>query len=168
MKTFGGEWRYSSTILDLGARWRWVVSFMPPATLPVGNSPWYPLYRRLGGPHSQYRCYGEEKYLLLLLGLKPQLLIHRAHSLVTIRTELSQLHHDVGSSFVLSLLYCSSSLIYCFSFEKNKFRNVHIVWQFWCIHFHHEMLRLTEKVYWEWNVCFSFFCIFCWKHFLHR
>jgi hypothetical protein len=22
-----GEWRYSSTILDLGSRWRWVVSF---------------------------------------------------------------------------------------------------------------------------------------------
>jgi hypothetical protein len=28
MKTYG-EWRYSSTILDLGTRWRWVVSFTP-------------------------------------------------------------------------------------------------------------------------------------------
>jgi hypothetical protein len=28
MKTYG-EWRYSSTIHDLGIRWRWMVSFKP-------------------------------------------------------------------------------------------------------------------------------------------
>jgi hypothetical protein len=28
MKTYG-EWRYSSTILDPGTRWRWVISFTP-------------------------------------------------------------------------------------------------------------------------------------------
>jgi hypothetical protein len=39
------EWRYSSTILDLGSRQRWVVSFTP---LPL--YPRDPLYRRLGGP----------------------------------------------------------------------------------------------------------------------
>jgi hypothetical protein len=42
------EWRYSSTFLDLSTRWRWVVSF----TL-RGNSPRYPLDRRLGGPLSR-------------------------------------------------------------------------------------------------------------------
>jgi hypothetical protein len=26
-----GEWRYSSTILDLGIRRRWVISFTPPS-----------------------------------------------------------------------------------------------------------------------------------------
>jgi hypothetical protein len=36
-----GEWRYSSTILDLGTRWRWVVSFMP--------WPLYPWGKREGG-----------------------------------------------------------------------------------------------------------------------
>jgi hypothetical protein len=28
------EWRYSSTILDLGTRWKWVVSFTP---VPIGQ-----------------------------------------------------------------------------------------------------------------------------------
>jgi hypothetical protein len=31
------EWRYSSTILDLSTRWRWVVSFTTPAALPRGE-----------------------------------------------------------------------------------------------------------------------------------
>jgi hypothetical protein len=32
-----------------------------PAALPQGKSPWYPLDRRLGGPHSRYGRGGEEK-----------------------------------------------------------------------------------------------------------
>jgi hypothetical protein len=48
-----GEWRYSSTILDPGTRWRWVVKFMPRSFYPHGNSPWYQLNRRLGGPQSR-------------------------------------------------------------------------------------------------------------------
>jgi hypothetical protein len=35
-------------ILDLGTRWRWVVSFTPLPLYPQGKSPWYPLDRRLG------------------------------------------------------------------------------------------------------------------------
>jgi hypothetical protein len=35
-----GEWRYGSTILDLGTRWRWVVSFTPrPLYLPGERAP---------------------------------------------------------------------------------------------------------------------------------
>jgi hypothetical protein len=34
-----GEWRYSSTILDLGIRWRLVVSFTPLLLYPRGKSP---------------------------------------------------------------------------------------------------------------------------------
>jgi hypothetical protein len=45
---------YSSTILDLGTGWRWVVSFMPWLLWPQ-----YPLDRRLGGPQSG--CCGAEK-----------------------------------------------------------------------------------------------------------
>jgi hypothetical protein len=41
------KWRYSSTILDLGTRWRWVVSFTSRSLYHRGNSPWYPLDRRL-------------------------------------------------------------------------------------------------------------------------
>jgi hypothetical protein len=44
-----GGWRYSSTILDLSTRWRWVVSFTPLPLYPRGNSPRYPLDRRVGG-----------------------------------------------------------------------------------------------------------------------
>jgi hypothetical protein len=56
-----GEWRHSSTILDLGTRWRWVVSFTPQPLYPQ-----YPLDGRLGGPQIQSGCCGEEKNLLLL------------------------------------------------------------------------------------------------------
>jgi hypothetical protein len=33
------EWKYSSTILNLGTRWRDVVSFTPLLLYPQGNSP---------------------------------------------------------------------------------------------------------------------------------
>jgi hypothetical protein len=52
-----GEWRYSSTILDLCTRWRWVISFTPLPLYREGKSPRYPLDRRLGGPQSQYGCW---------------------------------------------------------------------------------------------------------------
>jgi hypothetical protein len=38
-----GEWRYSSTILDLGTRWRLVVSFTPMPLYPLGYSPPLPI-----------------------------------------------------------------------------------------------------------------------------
>jgi hypothetical protein len=40
-----GEWRYSSTFLDFGTSWRWVVSFTPLPLYPPGNDP---LDRRIG------------------------------------------------------------------------------------------------------------------------
>lgn len=40
-----------------------------PATLPPEKEP--PLDSKLGGPQSQFRCCGEEKYLLPLPGIKP-------------------------------------------------------------------------------------------------
>jgi hypothetical protein len=42
-------------ILDLGTRWRWVVSFTPRLLYPQGKSPWYPLGRRLGGAQNRWR-----------------------------------------------------------------------------------------------------------------
>jgi hypothetical protein len=58
-----GEWRYSSTVLDLVTKWRWVVSFTPLPLYPGGNWRRYPLDRKLGGPQSRYRRYREEKNL---------------------------------------------------------------------------------------------------------
>jgi hypothetical protein len=40
-------------ILDLGTRWRGVVSFTPRPLYLQGKSPWYPLSRRLGGPQGR-------------------------------------------------------------------------------------------------------------------
>jgi hypothetical protein len=59
-----GKWRHSSTILDLGITWRWVVSFTPQPLYPR-----YPLYRRQGV--SQSGCCGEEKNMFPLLGIEP-------------------------------------------------------------------------------------------------
>jgi hypothetical protein len=48
-----GEWRYSSTILDLCTRWMWVVSFTALPFYPQGKSTRYPLDSRPGGPQSR-------------------------------------------------------------------------------------------------------------------
>jgi hypothetical protein len=48
-----GTWKYSSTILDLGTRWRLVASFTPQPLCPR-----YPLDRRLGGSQNRSgRCW---------------------------------------------------------------------------------------------------------------
>jgi hypothetical protein len=74
-------------ILDLGTRWRWVVSFTPRPLYPRGNSPAYPLDRRLGGPQS--RCgRGEEKNSQPLLGLEPPIIQLVAQSYTTELTRL--------------------------------------------------------------------------------
>lgn len=54
--------KYSATILDIGARWRWVVSFKPRPLYPRRNKPRYSLDRRLGGTQSRSGRY-EEKNL---------------------------------------------------------------------------------------------------------
>jgi hypothetical protein len=58
-----GEWRNSSTMLDFGTRWRWVVSFRYRLRYTSGNSPppRFPFDRRLGGPRSLCGRCGEEK-----------------------------------------------------------------------------------------------------------
>jgi hypothetical protein len=57
-----GEWRYSYIILDLGTRWKLVVSF---TLWPLYGRelPWYPLDRRLGGPQCRSERCEEEKIL---------------------------------------------------------------------------------------------------------
>jgi len=49
---YWGSGGIAPCILDLGSRWRWVVSFTLRLLYPQGKSPWYPLVRRLGGPPS--------------------------------------------------------------------------------------------------------------------
>jgi hypothetical protein len=61
-----GEWRYSSTFLDLGTRWRQAVSFTALPLYPRGYSTQYPWDRRLGGPRSRSGRCGEETNVTLL------------------------------------------------------------------------------------------------------
>jgi hypothetical protein len=59
------ELRYSSTILDLGRKWRWVVNFTLRSIYLRGNRPQYELYRRLGGSQSRSGRYGEKRNVAL-------------------------------------------------------------------------------------------------------
>jgi hypothetical protein len=47
-----GEWRYSSTILDFGSRWRRVISFTPRSLYPRGKSPGTHRIRGWVGPRA--------------------------------------------------------------------------------------------------------------------
>jgi hypothetical protein len=43
-----GEWRYSSTVLNLSTIWRWVLSFKFRPLYPQGKRSQYPLHKRPG------------------------------------------------------------------------------------------------------------------------
>jgi hypothetical protein len=58
-----GERRYSSSILDLGTRWRRMVGFTPRPLYSRGNFLRYPLDRRLVEPQSRSGRCGEEENL---------------------------------------------------------------------------------------------------------
>jgi hypothetical protein len=49
MKAYWGSGGITPLIIDLGTRWRWVVSFTPRPLYPQGKSSWYPFGKRLGG-----------------------------------------------------------------------------------------------------------------------
>jgi hypothetical protein len=61
MKTYWGSGGIAPFILDLGTRWRSVISFTPRPLYSQGKNPLYPLDRRLGGPQSRSGRGGEEK-----------------------------------------------------------------------------------------------------------
>jgi hypothetical protein len=57
------EWRFSCTILDIGTRWRRVVSFAPITLYIREKRPRNPFDRRLGVPQNRSGCYEGEKNL---------------------------------------------------------------------------------------------------------
>jgi hypothetical protein len=69
MKAYWRSGSIASRILELGTRWRWMVSFTSGQFYPQGKSPWYTLYRRLGGTQSRSGLGGEEKNSQPLPGL---------------------------------------------------------------------------------------------------
>jgi len=74
-------------IVNLGSRWRWVVSFTPRPLYPRGRSFWYQFDRRLGGPHRRSGRGGEEKQSLHC-PCRQSNPFRPAHNLITILTEL--------------------------------------------------------------------------------
>jgi hypothetical protein len=74
MKAYWESGGIAPRIVDLGTRWRRVVSYTPRSLYLQGNSPWYPLDKRLGGPLSQSGRGGEEKNSQPLLGLEPPII----------------------------------------------------------------------------------------------
>jgi hypothetical protein len=65
MKAYWGSGGIAPRILDLGTRWNCVVSFTARILYPQGNSPWYPLDRRLSGLQNRSGRGGEENSQLL-------------------------------------------------------------------------------------------------------
>jgi hypothetical protein len=61
MKTYWRSGGITSHILDLGTRWRWVVSFTRRPLYPQEKNSWYPLGRRLGGPQVLRRIFGPKR-----------------------------------------------------------------------------------------------------------
>jgi hypothetical protein len=66
------EWRDSSTIFDLGTRWRWVVNFTPRPLYHREKRSLCPSDRRLDGSLSRSGRRGKEKNFLPLLGIEPR------------------------------------------------------------------------------------------------
>ena len=56
-----GQWRYSSTILNLGTGYRWLISFTAWSFFFAEKESPHPLKREASGPHSRSRRFGEEK-----------------------------------------------------------------------------------------------------------
>jgi hypothetical protein len=91
MKTYWGRGGIAPRILDLGTRGRRVISFTHQPLYPQGESTWYPLDRRLGGPQSRSGHGGEEKNSQPLPGLEPPIIQPVAQRYTM---ELSQLPFD--------------------------------------------------------------------------
>jgi hypothetical protein len=75
MKAYWGSRGIAPRILGLGTRWKWVVSFIHRPLYPRGNSPWYPLGRRLGALQNRSGHGVEEKNSQPLPGLEPPIVL---------------------------------------------------------------------------------------------
>jgi hypothetical protein len=106
------EWRYSSIILDLGTRWRWVVSF---TSLPL-----YPRYSLIGGwvaPRAGLDA-GEKRKVLHFRELNPGRPVRRSPDWQ--RRELAHKRKTQSKSVgnvVLSGVISTSGDQGCFSFR---------------------------------------------------
>jgi len=89
MNTYWWRGGMAPSIPNLGARWRWAVSFIPRLLYPQEKSPRYSLDWRLDGPQSRSRRGGEEKGPFPIPAGN-RIPVVQPVSLVTILTELLQ------------------------------------------------------------------------------
>jgi hypothetical protein len=77
-----------------------------PTTLLPGKPLRYPPYGRPGGAQTQYERHGKKKYILVLLGIKPQILDRLFPSVVVTPTELSRLPSSRHISHIILVKLC--------------------------------------------------------------
>jgi hypothetical protein len=106
MKAYWGSGGIALCILDLGTRWRWVVSFTSRPLNSQGKSPWNPLDRRLGEPQSRSGRGGEKKNSQPLPGLERPIIQRVAQRYTT----------------QLSRLLCYIILLYCENIINSKWK----------------------------------------------
>jgi hypothetical protein len=100
------DWNYSSTFLDFGTRWKWVVSFMPRPLYPRGRSPRYQLDRRLGGLQSRFGPCAREKNLATAGNKTPTV----QPLALPITTELSRLQRYLYSNKIYIFFYINKNV----------------------------------------------------------
>lgn len=101
--------------LDLSTSWRCVISFTPWPLYPHGKDTWYPLYRRLGGHHSQSWWQGEVK---ILDPIRTTPTSRYNHYLTTTRAKL-WIHSDMNTG--RNVLYQGTDPIF-----RQRLRNLYI------------------------------------------
>jgi hypothetical protein len=147
-------------ILDLGTRWRWVVSFTSRPLCSQGKSPWHPLDRRLGGPQNRSWRGGEEKNSQPLPGLQRPIIQPVAQRCTT---EVSQLLNTICCS--LDFLKGGPVLFYSLNFVGMYERNC--VQVGFCLHFKYCLSFKISRIGIVWcDVIYSPKNILPWSHIL--
>jgi len=103
-----GSGGIDSLILNLGTRWRRLVSFTARPLYSRGRSPRYPLDSRLYGPKSRTGCGGEEKNPYPCRKSNPG---RPARSLVTILTEVPRVFTNKNVITKVILLFLRFSVL---------------------------------------------------------
>jgi hypothetical protein len=110
------EWRYSSTILDLGTKWGYVVSFSPRPLYRGGKALWYVLSRRLGEPQSQSGRCGQKKNFPVgnrTVAVQPAARRYADWAILVLEVTRfpNELHNSVGEASICGIRVISKILI---------------------------------------------------------
>jgi hypothetical protein len=126
IRTYWGSGGIAPRILDLGTRWRWVVSFTPQSLYPQGKSTWYPLDRRMGGPQSHSGRGGEEVNSQPLPGLELPIIQPVAQRYTA---ELSRLLTKIISELIcwIFVIFMQHIFNHFLFFKRHIKNNFHVI-----------------------------------------